>query len=65
MEALTDPIGLRPMSLCPAMIDILDSQVELILVMLASSAVSDAAVGKDAQQRKTVFFEERQDAVVE
>src|SRR5438477_13172061 len=37
MEALADPVGLRALGLCAAVIDVLNCKIELVIVALAAT----------------------------
>jgi len=65
VEAFADSIGLGFAGLGPGMVNVLNSQVELVLVVLAGATVLSAAVGKNTQERNSMSLEKRQDAVVE
>jgi hypothetical protein len=43
----------------------LDSQIELILVVLALAAILGSSIRQDMQQRNILFFKERKNAIVQ
>jgi hypothetical protein len=65
VELLADAVGLRVASLGQTMIDIVQSQVELILVVLTGPVILRAPICEHAQQRYVMLFSERQDLGVE
>jgi hypothetical protein len=65
MKTFADTIGLRVPGLSPAVVDVLYRQIQLVLVVLALSAVFRTAIGEHTQQRDLLFLEEGQHLVIE
>src|SRR5690606_38275903 len=64
MEAFTYSVALRAFYFCFGVLNIFDSQVEFIFMILSFSAIFGAAIGKDTQQWNFLFLEEWNDFVV-
>src|SRR5690606_5426131 len=58
MEAFTNSVALRTFYLCFRVLNIFDSQVEFIFMILSFSAIFGAAIGKDSQQWDLLFLKE-------
>jgi hypothetical protein len=43
VEALADPVGLRALGFCSAVVDVLDGEVELVFVTLAAAELGAAS----------------------
>ena len=65
METLADSVGLRTLGLGAGVINVLNSEIELVVVMLGIAAVLGAAVRQHPAQRDAMLFEERQHPVVQ
>lgn len=65
MKTLDNTVGLRTFRLGPAVIDILDRQVELIFVPFRIAAIFRTTIGEHPQQVNLVLVIERYDAVVQ
>lgn len=65
MKALTDAVGLWRFGLCLRVVDILNSQVELIFVALPIATVFSASVRQDTQQSDVVLVIPGDDTVIE
>ena len=65
MEALADAVGLRALGLGPAVVDVLDREIELVLVPLRVAAVFAAAIGQHPAERDAVLVVERQHPVIQ
>lgn len=65
VEALTDAIGLWGLRLRPGVVDVFNSQIELVLVSLLVAAVFRAPVRQDTQQLDAMFLIPGDDPVIE
>ena len=65
VETLNDPIRLRAIGLGPAVIDVLDGEIEFVLVAVVGAAIFCAAIGQHALQGDVVLVVEWDDPVVE
>ena len=65
MEAFTDAISLWRHSFRLGVIYIVYRQIQLVIMVINTSTVFCASIGQNTQHRKLVFFEERQDSVIE
>ena len=64
MEALADAIGLRALSLCAAVIDVLNGEIELVFMALGAAKFS-AAIGQHSRQADGVLVIKRHHPVIE
>ena len=65
MEALDDAVGLRALGLGPAVVDVLDGEVELVLVAVVRATIFGAPVGQHPLQHDAVLVVERDHPVVQ
>ena len=65
MEALADTIGLWMAYLRLRMLDVIQSQIELVIMRLRTTAEFRTAIGQDADYPHTLFGKERQYPVVQ
>lgn len=65
MKALTDTICLWRHSLSLGVIDVINSQVELIIMLINTATILRSPVGQNTQHGQVVRLEEGQDFVIE
>ena len=65
VEALANSVRLRALGLGPAVVDILDREIQFVLVPLRVAAVLTAAIGEHPAERDGVLLIERQHPVIQ
>jgi hypothetical protein len=65
VEALANPIRLRPPGSGPTVVDVLDGQIKLIFVGLDGAAESGASIGEDAQRAHILVIEPGDDPIIQ
>src|SRR5690606_16785433 len=64
MEAFTNTIALRAFHFCFRVLNIFNSQVEFVLMVLSFATVFSTPIGKNAQQRDLLFLKKWNDFVI-
>ena len=59
VEALANTVGLRALHLGAGVVDVLDSEIQLIFVAIMSAAILGAAIGQNPVDAQIVLVEER------
>lgn len=65
MKPLADSVGLRILRLRLRMVDVVESQEELVVVAIGPSAVLGTPVGQDPQESHALFLKEWNDPGIE
>lgn len=65
MEACTNAVTLRRAGFGLGMVDVLDSQIQLVLVMLEGAAIFCPSLGQNRQQGQFLLLEKGEDPVIE
>jgi hypothetical protein len=65
VESFADSVGLWMLRFGPRMIDVVESQVELVFVALHVSAVFSATIGEDPQQGQALALKEGQYPIIQ
>ena len=65
MKTLANAVGLRVISFCPGVLNVVNGQVELVIMSLRLSTILGSSVGQNTDQAHILFCKERQHSIIE